>query len=405
MPYHAIFSPESAYSASLSRPVCPAWARRQSKKPRRSFCLQPENEASRASVISTVALSPDGKLLAAAGDDHIIRIWTIDGLKLIHEMHGHTDWIRSVAFSPDGLTGYGRQEQIATVRLWDVATGTPSRVLAENELSIYAVRFSPDGNSLAAAGFEEKLQVYEVATGKTIHTLDTACRDMRALAFSPDGTLLAAGCGGGKIIMEHDRRQGQLEQTAPCRWIASQAFSPERQPVGFGEQGYVHQDVGRPRRKADFCRWKVTVAKVRSLTFCGAKMLASGAGDNADLSLGHAGRNKKSSALVGHTGTVSSLVRRPAESPARLGQLRHDHSVLEPGAGPGQDTARVHSGIWHAVPSRGSRIVCTWLPARCVAAHADLEHTQSCAMPRVILPSTGTRTVPTTFWQIRHRRT
>ena len=53
--------------------------------------------------VSTAALSPDGKLLAAGCGDKRIRVWNIETGELIATLEGHTvDWFRQVVFSPDG---------------------------------------------------------------------------------------------------------------------------------------------------------------------------------------------------------------------------------------------------------------------------------------------------------------
>ncbi len=133
-------------------------------------------------MITAVAISPDGKLFAAGGDDHVVRIWSIDGPHLLHEMRGHNDWVRTVAFSPDGaiLASAGDDR---CVRLWDAESGNLLKNLHEHELSIFTVRFSPDGKTIAAAGFEDKLQIYSVATGEVLKTLDvlaTTCGALRS---------------------------------------------------------------------------------------------------------------------------------------------------------------------------------------------------------------------------------
>ena len=57
-----------------------------------------------ASVISTVASSPDGEWVAAGGDDHRLRIWHRKTGRLAHTLSGHRDWVRGIAFHPDGTS-------------------------------------------------------------------------------------------------------------------------------------------------------------------------------------------------------------------------------------------------------------------------------------------------------------
>jgi WD40 repeat protein len=70
--------------------------------------------------LRAIAVSPEGKRLASAGEDQTIRIWDIEtGLELL-ALKGHTDRVSSLAFSRDGrlLVSGGKD---STVRLWRAA--------------------------------------------------------------------------------------------------------------------------------------------------------------------------------------------------------------------------------------------------------------------------------------------
>src|SRR5687768_12836468 len=74
------------------------------------------------SWVRTVAFSPDGKLLASGSLDKSISMWDVKTGKSTASLTGHTDAVNSVAFSPDGkLLASGSQDD--STKLWDLAAG------------------------------------------------------------------------------------------------------------------------------------------------------------------------------------------------------------------------------------------------------------------------------------------
>ncbi len=142
-------------------------------------------------VIQYLAFSPDGKLLASAGYDRLIKLWDLTAGKPLHVLKDHSDSLYSLAFSPDSkLLASGGADR--AVKVWDVATGNRLYTLGESTDWVYAVAWSPDGKHLAAAGVDRSIRVWEVdrAGGRITASVFAHEGPVSRLVYSRDGKTL-----------------------------------------------------------------------------------------------------------------------------------------------------------------------------------------------------------------------
>ncbi|RRR73978.1 MAG: NACHT domain-containing protein [Candidatus Viridilinea halotolerans] len=140
--------------------------------------------------IEAVGFSPTSQALLSAGIDGVIRWWDVHTGALQRQLLGHSGGIRSLAFSPDGMTLASGSED-ATIRLWDVASGQCRHVLTGHRGSVWSLAFHPSGTRLASAGND--LLIWQLDGTAPPQTLSGHRAAVMSVAFSPDGATLASG--------------------------------------------------------------------------------------------------------------------------------------------------------------------------------------------------------------------
>jgi WD40 repeat protein/serine/threonine protein kinase len=147
------------------------------------------------------AYSPDGRRLAvsagqvqlvSAGQVQLVRVWDVGTAKEICNLRGNREGGLCVAFSPDGrhLASAGYP---FTVRVWDATTAQEVRAFKDHDLTIWGVAFSPDGRHLASCSADSTVRLWDWTTGAELPVvrLQHAGR-VQSVVFSRDGKLLAS---------------------------------------------------------------------------------------------------------------------------------------------------------------------------------------------------------------------
>ncbi len=165
-------------------------------------------------LISSLAFSPDGKILVSGGcqnrDESLvchsgkILVWDIASGQIVGEpIVGHSSWVNSLAISPDNqLLASGSSD--GNILLWNLSThqtiGIP---LISHQGKIDSVAFSPDGKMLASGGNDGSIILWDVETQKSIiDPLYKGIGPIDRLSFSPDGQqLISADYYNGKIML------------------------------------------------------------------------------------------------------------------------------------------------------------------------------------------------------------
>ncbi|PLB35837.1 NACHT and WD40 domain protein [Aspergillus candidus] len=184
--------------------------------------------------VFSVSFSPDGKRIASGSSDNTIRLWDPVTGTLQQTIEGHLDWVRSVAFSPDGrVLASGSSDN--TVRLWDSATGALQQTLEGHLGSVWSVAFSPDGRILASGSFDQTIRLWDPITGVLQRTFKGILDSIWSLAFSPDSQVLASASRDNTVRL-WDPITGSLQRTLEGHSgsVWSVAFSPNGRMLASG---------------------------------------------------------------------------------------------------------------------------------------------------------------------------
>ena len=282
-------------------------------------------------VITALSVSPSGELIAAAGDDHAIRIVALKTGKTVSTLSGHLGWVQCVEFSPNGkrLASCGHD---GTLRIWSIDE-TP-KVLLEKSVghALFSLAFLND-DQIYAVGFSNKIYHWNAMAGEMVVDHACECRDVRAIACSPDGALVAYGGRDGVLRIRHvndsndslpshtskpgESKPGESKtsESKTGEWKAPLHFDRIRS-IQFSQDGRQITSVGEDRRIVHYDVLKRTAVgqtevgggKLMGLCQLETNLFAIAGSDNSIRIFSDIDRRVLVK-LVGHDGSVGVLKR------------------------------------------------------------------------------------------------
>ncbi len=262
--------------------------------------------------VKSVAFSPDGRHVLSGGQDKTLKLWEVSTGREVRTFAGHLKQVISVAFSPDGRYVLSGSED-TTMKLWDVVTGREIRTF-KNSLDLarsygmHSIAFSPDGRYVLSGG-NALLKLWDVETGKEIRSFTGHSEKVKTVAFSPDGRHAVSGNWNNTLQLwdvATGRKIRSFAGHSKGSGVTSVAFSPDGRYVLSG--GFDHTlklwDAATGKEIRTFTGHS---SRVRSIALSPDGRYAVSGGNDFTLKLWDAATGKEIRSFKGHLKEVSSV--------------------------------------------------------------------------------------------------
>lgn len=186
--------------------------------------------------VESLAFHPDGKILASGCNDNTIRLWNTEIGQCLQILLGHTSSVQTLAFNSKGnILASGSNDQ--TIRLWDISTGECLRIFSGHTNNLIFVTFHPSEQILITASTDNTVRLWNIATGQCVKIFDIAINWRLAIALSHNGKILVTGSDNNAVKF-WDISNGKCIKTLPnyhsCVW--SVTFSNDDRTIITGSE-------------------------------------------------------------------------------------------------------------------------------------------------------------------------
>ncbi|MGB3208709.1 MAG: WD40 repeat domain-containing serine/threonine-protein kinase [Crinalium sp.] len=257
-------------------------------------------------TVNTVAISPDGKLVASGSDDQTIVIWDLVTKKQVACLRGHKKSVRTIAFSlTDKLLVSGSSDR--TIKLWNLDNYQEILTFQGHQQAVNSVLFTPDGTQIISGSADKTIKLWDIKTTELIATLKSHHLAVRDIAYEATSNKLASASLDRTAKIWDLNDNYELIQTFPHHaWAVNAiAISPNGKILATGsdDNTIAIWDLANQNllRTINGHSWSVS-----SLVFQSNSELISGSWDKT-VKIWQVNTGELQAVLTGHTDSVCAV--------------------------------------------------------------------------------------------------
>ena len=261
--------------------------------------------------VSTGVVAPSYSAGApAAPEPHKYANVKIKSLKEIRTLTGHSDEIKSVAFSKDGRT-LASMSADETTKVWSTDTGQCTQTLPGNLTEYYAVGFDSSGNILVAGTNEDNINIINMKSGKELYMIPEDSFSLLSVAFSPDGRMLASGNDVNTIKLWSVETKTLIRTiTGHSDMVNSVAFSPDGQLLTSGSDDQTVK-IWNAQTGQEINTLSGHDGSVLSVAFSPDSNVVASGSDDETIKFWSVGTGQNIFSIPGNAGSVTTIVFSP----------------------------------------------------------------------------------------------
>lgn len=191
--------------------------------------------------VQCLALSNDGKSLAAGGCDRMIHLWDLSpgiaGAKLLQSIENHADWVFGVAFSADGkrLASASRDK---TAKLWDITAKESLLTFPDHQNPVFGVALKADGKLGYSAGEDRQIRSWTITNDQGAKQAKTMAGHngpiLKLIQHSKNPWLITASADNSVRLWNADTAAVMKTMAGHTDHVLSIAVSPEGSTLASG---------------------------------------------------------------------------------------------------------------------------------------------------------------------------